>query len=193
MTWIEKGSGLKKCFVLKRAKKLREGDVKIMSYQIKKKSPELKTLEWEILNPEQWNKQKKKSGSSINPDIHNSKVPSSSHFSNALFNPVTFFQIRCLINPTLAKSLNIPNLYIGCNAVKCNFTVYTFPCTVRSRLCRPTMFYAQKVAGWIDLIQVLLQLGALKNQDHFSIKKNSYSISSSNIPYKGNFNEGIMP
>ena len=58
--------------------------------------PELKTLEWDILNPDRLinldikmdikNKRrtslfnleiKKKSGSSINPDIHHSKVPSS--------------------------------------------------------------------------------------------------------------------
>ena len=42
-------------------------------------SPELKTLEWDILNPDQLINLdiKKKSGLSINPDIHHSKVFSS--------------------------------------------------------------------------------------------------------------------
>ena len=59
------------------------------------KYPELKTLEWDILNPDRLinleinNKRrtsiinleiKKKSGSSLNPDIHHLKVPSSGWF-----------------------------------------------------------------------------------------------------------------
>ena len=45
-------------------------------------SSELKTLEWDILNPDRLiNLEiRKKSGLSINPDIHHSKVPSSGHF-----------------------------------------------------------------------------------------------------------------
>jgi len=45
------------------------------------KCPELKTLEQAIFNLEI----KKKSGSSINPDIHHSKVPSSGIVRNVKF------------------------------------------------------------------------------------------------------------
>ena len=43
------------------------------------KEPELKTLEWDILNPDllTYLEIKKKSGLSINPNIHHSKVFSS--------------------------------------------------------------------------------------------------------------------
>ena len=45
----------------------------------------MKTLEWDILNPDRLINleiREKKSGSSINPDVHHSKVPSSDHNFN---------------------------------------------------------------------------------------------------------------
>ena len=62
-----------------------EGDLEFVSFDSLNytkyafRTPELKTLECDILNPDLLiNLEiKKKSGSSINPDIHHSKVPSS--------------------------------------------------------------------------------------------------------------------
>ena len=68
------------------------------NYFLKIISSELKTLEWNIFNPDRliWRlitrgeqilfnlEIKKKSGSSFNPDIHHSKVPSFGSFPNIL-------------------------------------------------------------------------------------------------------------
>ena len=80
------------------------------------KVPRLKTLEWDILNPDRLNnleinnkmrtsviklrlKIKTKSGSSINLDIHHLKVPSSAQINDFLYNLFTLlFYILVLPN-----------------------------------------------------------------------------------------------